>query len=63
MGLRGEGLKGEVAKFNEILSATLDRVNEAKEELEDQRAKASGSCDAHVSIMSCDNMWEVLLLY
>ena len=51
MGLRGEGLKGEVARFNEILSTTLDRVNEAKEELEDQRAKASESCDTHVMLM------------
>lgn len=42
---RGGPQKEEIGRFNEILSVALDRVNEAREELEEQRAKAGGSCD------------------
>ena len=37
---RGEGLKEDIKNFNKMIENTLDRVNEAREELEEQRAKA-----------------------
>jgi len=37
---KGDSLKEEIRQFNEMVSTALDRVGEAKEELEEQRAKA-----------------------
>lgn len=45
---KGDGLKEEIRQFNEMVSTALDRVGEAKEELEEQRAKAGVSRDCHM---------------
>ena len=47
---KGDGLKEEIRQFNEMVSTVLDRVSEAKEELEEQRAKAGVLCDCHVTL-------------
>ena len=45
---RGEGLKEDIKNFNKMIENTLDRVNEAREELEEQRAKAGLTRDPRV---------------
>ena len=48
---RGEGLKEDIKTFNKMIESTLDRVNEAREELEEQRAKAGLTCDLRVDLL------------
>ena len=48
---RGEGLKEDIKTFNKMIESTLDRVNEAREELEEQRAKAGLTCDHRVDLL------------
>ena len=47
---RGEGLKVDIKNFNKMIESALDRVNEAREELEEQRAKAGLTCDPRVDL-------------
>lgn len=47
---KGDSLKEEIRQFNEMVSTALDRVGEAKEELEEQRAKAGVSHDCHMTL-------------
>ena len=47
---RGEGLKEDIKNFNKMIENTLDRVNEAREELEEQRAKAGLTHDPRVHL-------------
>ena len=47
---RGEGMKEDIKNFNKMIENTLDRVNEAREELEEQRAKAGLTRDPRVHL-------------
>ena len=47
-GQKEADIKEDISLFNNMLSSALDRVNEARNELEEQRNKASRSCDNHI---------------
>lgn len=42
---KGDSLKEDIKNFNKMIESALDRVNEAREELDEQRAKAGLSRD------------------
>ena len=46
---REEGTAEEIKRFNSIISSVLERVNEAKEERDEQKGTGGGSCDFHVT--------------
>ena len=49
---KGDSLKEDIKNFNKMIESALDRVNEAREELDEQRAKAGLSCDL-VTVVLC----------
>lgn len=49
---KGDSLKEDIKNFNKMIVSALDRVNEAREELEEQRAKAGLSCDPRVDLVT-----------